>query len=156
MNGNEAVKRMGTQYHDDLNRKLFEAVPELRPIADSKLDYWEDEEPNSHVVYGDVLADYLKSTDIEKDADPLRQAFDLLEELAHRPQGSTAYSVLMTEVLHAIMAPNEEEDPDEVLEWLREVRKRYMGKETRRLARLRAGVFKPEYMDKCRRALGKY
>jgi len=60
----------------------------------------------------------------------------------------------MTEVLHAIMAPNEQEEPDEVLEWLREVRKRYMGKETRRLARLRAGVFKPEYMDKCRRALG--
>jgi len=145
---------MHRDYRNQLNRELFKAVPELKPIADSKLAYWGDEEPNSHVVYGDVLAAYLRAADPKEDADLLQRSFDLLETLARRPEGSTAYSVLMTEVLHAIMSPDDEEDRAEVLEWLREVRIRYMGEETIRLARIRASVFEHEYEQECLKALG--
>jgi len=138
---------MSRQYNDDLNRKLFEVVPELKPIADSKLAYWEDEEPNSHVVYGDVLAEYLRSTDVEEDYDVLRRIFDLLETLAEYPQGTTEYSVLVTEVLDYIMTP-------ERSEWLEKVRKRFMGEETLRLARIVAEDYGPGG-EECLRALGK-
>lgn len=145
---------MNRQYRDDLNCKLFDAVPELKSVADAELDYWGDEEPNSHVVYGDVLASYMKSTDAEEDADVLRRIFDLLETLAHQPRGSTARSVLMTEVLHAIMSPNEDEELEEVFEWLAVVRKRYMGEKTLRLARVKASSFGYKYTQDCLEALG--
>jgi hypothetical protein len=138
---------MSRQYNDDLNRKLFEVAPELKPVADSKLAYWEDEEPNSHVVYGDVLAEYLRSTDVEEDYDVLRRIFDLLETLAEYPQGTTEYSVLVTEVLDYIMTP-------ERSEWLEKVRKRFMGEETLRLARIVAEDYGPG-REECLRALGK-
>jgi len=138
---------MSRQYNDDLNRKLFEVFPELKPVADSKLAYWEDEEPNSHVVYGDVLAEYLRSTDVEEDYDVLRRIFDLLETLAEYPQGTTEYSVLVTEVLDYIMTP-------ERSEWLEKVRKRFMGEETLRLARIVAEDYGPG-REECLRALGK-
>ena len=55
-----------------------------------------------------------------------------MESLAHHPQGSTAYSVLMTEVLTTILSPEERvhQQLEEVCKWLETVRKTYMGEKT--------------------------
>jgi hypothetical protein len=44
----------------ELNSRLITAFPELEKEYKEIVDYWEDEEPGSHVIYGDVLVPRLE------------------------------------------------------------------------------------------------
>lgn len=70
--------------YDDMGAKLIERLPELRPKYSAMLEWWDDEKPGQHVVYGDILNPYLKEL-LEKGdpAERLEIIFDFLENMAN-------------------------------------------------------------------------
>ena len=92
-------KPPGGLRYGDLNAKLVEEIPELGEPYRKKLEWWGQETPGPHVIYGDVLTPHiillLESGD---DAEAIKRAFGLLETLlAHedvRVQEVAAVTVL--------------------------------------------------------------
>ena len=44
---------------ENMAEKLIEVVPELRCQYESELEWWGDEQPGAHIIFGDVLNPYL-------------------------------------------------------------------------------------------------
>lgn len=69
---------------ENMGERLIETVPELRSTYETEADWWGDEKPGPHIVFGDVFNPYLISllkscVNHEK----LRQIFAFLEMLAN-------------------------------------------------------------------------
>ena len=64
--------------------KLFEHLPELRSAMDEMVAYLNNENPGSHIVYGDVLNPHIDKLLDERGSDKkLKQIFDFLEILSN-------------------------------------------------------------------------
>jgi hypothetical protein len=66
----------------DMSGWLIEEFPELEAKYDSELEWWRDEQPGPHIVFGDIFVPYLRSKLRAKDEEFLQRAFRFLEELA--------------------------------------------------------------------------
>lgn len=68
--------------YENLSRRLVEEVPELEDAYRKELEWWGEETPGPHIIYGDVLTPYIIRL-LESGDDPgaLRRAFDLLERM---------------------------------------------------------------------------
>jgi hypothetical protein len=74
--------------YQNLGDKLVEAVPELRTRYEQELQWWGEEEPGAHNIYGDVLDPFLISllkseSKSLAEEETLKRVFDFLEELAN-------------------------------------------------------------------------
>lgn len=83
--------------YDDMAERLIEEFPELKVRYNSELEWWRDEQPGPHIVYGDIFVPYLRSRLKAKDKGFLQRAFRFLEELSKsgdtRIQEVIAFSV---------------------------------------------------------------
>lgn len=68
----------------NLGDKLVEAVPELQPQYLAELEWWDEDKPGIHIIFGDILNPYLISL-IKSDSqqETLIRIFDFLEKLAN-------------------------------------------------------------------------
>lgn len=74
---------MDIQY-EELSNLLIQEIPELTEKYRKELEWWEDEEPGPHNIYGDVLNPYLLGL-LRKDNQnkKLKKVFSFIEELAN-------------------------------------------------------------------------
>ena len=72
----------GTLRYEDLGAKLVDEIPELEGAYQKELEWWGDETPGPHVIYGDVLTPHIIRL-LESGDDPaaVKRAFELLETL---------------------------------------------------------------------------
>jgi len=105
---------------DNLAIGLVEAVPELRSAYEAELEWWGDEQPGVHIIFGDIFNPYLISL-LESDNQPerLKPVFNFLEELANHED------VQVQEVVAVTVC----ERLGDRAEWLAKARQ-YMGKTT--------------------------
>lgn len=84
--------------YSTLVARLLDIVPELQPAYEAEKQFWDEEKPGAHIIFGDILTPYLISL-LEKNSDPqaLYRVFTLLEEMAthidSRIQEVVAFSV---------------------------------------------------------------
>jgi len=70
--------------YEEISQLLIKEFPELEEKYRKELEWWDDEEPGPHNIYGDVLNPYL--LDLlrkENHNKKLRDIFSFLEELAN-------------------------------------------------------------------------
>ena len=68
--------------YEDLGSKLIVAIPELEDLYRKELEWWGEETPGPHVIYGDVLTPHIvRLLESGTDVDAIRRAFGLLETL---------------------------------------------------------------------------
>lgn len=83
--------------YENLAEKLVEVVPEIRPQYESERQWWGEDMPGAHIIYGDVLDPYLisllESCDQE---DTLKRIFAFLEELANHEDAHVQEVVAVT------------------------------------------------------------
>lgn len=70
--------------YENLAEKMIEAIPELAPQYQQELEWWGEEEPGAHNIYGDILTPYLISL-LKSDSQEgiLKRIFAFLEKLAN-------------------------------------------------------------------------
>lgn len=68
--------------YGELGTRLIEEIPELEDAYRKLLDWWGEDTPGPHIVYGDVLTPYIVRM-LESGDDPaaIRKAFGLVEAL---------------------------------------------------------------------------
>ena len=76
-----ASPKGGLRY-GNLGTKLIEEIPELEGAYRELLDWWGEETPGPHIIYGDVLTPYIIRV-LESGDEPtaITKAFELLETL---------------------------------------------------------------------------
>lgn len=74
-------KPKGGLRYGDLGAKLIEEIPELEDAYRKLLDWWGEETPGPHIIYGDVLTPYIIRALESDDPAAIRKAFELLETL---------------------------------------------------------------------------
>jgi len=68
---------------ENMAEKLLEVVPELRDQYESELEWWGEEQPGAHIIYGNLLNPYLITLLDSGDQERiLVSIFAFLEELA--------------------------------------------------------------------------
>jgi hypothetical protein len=78
----QRVKMIGITF-ENMAEKLIEVVPELRCQYESELEWWGDEQPGAHIIFGDVLNPYLICLLESGNQEAiLARIFAFLEELA--------------------------------------------------------------------------
>jgi hypothetical protein len=87
----------------DLNRKLVRRFPGLVEGYLEAKRLWGGDEPGPHVVYGDVLVPFIRST-LARDASAsdLELVMEFLEELSAATDGDTL-DVVVTSVLEPLL-----------------------------------------------------
>jgi hypothetical protein len=69
---------------DNLSEHLVTAIPELRSQYESELEWWGDEQPGAHIIFGDILNPYLISLlELGDQEDTIKRIFAFLEQLAN-------------------------------------------------------------------------
>ncbi len=108
----------------NMSERLIEAVPELRLKYESQLNWWGDEKPGRHIVYGDLLNPYLISL-LEENGqkDVLGRIFALLEALSQH-EDILVREVVAVTVLETLVGHRD----------IWEKARKLMGKETLRIA----------------------
>ena len=87
----------------DLNRKLVRRFPGLAEGYLEAKRLWGGEEPGPHVVYGDVLVPFIRTTLARKKSDSdLEPVMEFLEELSAASDGDTL-DVVVTSVLEPLL-----------------------------------------------------
>jgi hypothetical protein len=107
----------------NLGEKLVEVVPELQPQYLAELEWWEEEKPGIHIIFGDILNPYLISL-IKLDSQPSQQGtisriFDFLEKLANHENKQ------IQEVVAVTVCERLGDEPDVLLK-----ARQYMGRKT--------------------------
>ena len=104
---------------ENIGEKLVEVVPELQQSYELELEWWGNEQPGPHIIFGDLLNPYLISL-LESHNQPiLKQIFTFLEQLANHED------IKVQEVVAVTVC----ERLGDNLEWLSKARQ-YMGKTT--------------------------
>lgn len=67
--------------YDELNALLVKEFPCLTHKYEQELDWWDDEKPGPHVVYGDQFTPYLVDRLKAGDKEAAKRAFEHLEML---------------------------------------------------------------------------
>ena len=76
-----ASPKGGLRY-GDLGTKLIEEIPELEGAYRELLDWWGEETPGPHIIYGDVLTPYIiRALESGDEPTAITKAFELLETL---------------------------------------------------------------------------
>lgn len=103
---------------------LMERMPELRERYQEERQWWGEERPGPHVVYGDLFSPFISQL-LDSDADRLarQRAFDLLEVL------SSSQDEKVREVVGATVLPNLRAEEGKL-----ELARRHMGPATLVLA----------------------
>ena len=76
-------KRVRALRFEDLGAKLIETIPELEDAYRERLQWWGEETPGAHIIYGDVLTPHIIRL-LESggdDVEAITTAFGLLEAL---------------------------------------------------------------------------
>ena len=69
---------------DNLGEQLVTAIPELRSQYESELEWWGDEQPGAHIIFGDILNPYLISLlELGDRENTIKRIFAFLEQLAN-------------------------------------------------------------------------
>ena len=72
----------GALRYDDLGARLILEMPELEEPYRRELEWWGEEKPGPHVIYGDVLTPYIiQLLESGDDAEAIKRALGLLETL---------------------------------------------------------------------------
>jgi hypothetical protein len=82
---------------NNLGDKLVEAIPELQPQYLAELEWWGEDKPGVHIIFGDILNPYLISiinTDYQEES--LIRIFDFLEKLANHENKQIQEVVALT------------------------------------------------------------
>lgn len=109
---------------ENLAERLLEVVPELQPQYDSELEWWDNEQPGAHVIFGNVVNPYLLDViKLGKHEDILQKIFRFLEKLANHKDSD------IQEVVAVTVCERLGDDP----ELLAKARK-YMGETTLRFS----------------------
>ena len=92
-------KPQGGLRYEDLNAWLVEEIPELDEPYGKEREWWGEEKPGPHVVYGNLLTPYIvRLLESGDSRESIKRAFGLLETLlAHedvRVQEVAAVTVL--------------------------------------------------------------
>lgn len=109
--------------YQNLSEKLTEAVPEILEKYKDELQWWGEESPGAHIVFGDVLVPFVISL-LESSADEaiLKRIFLFLEQLAENTDP------LVQEVIAFTICERLGDNPG----WLSKARQ-YMGERTKEL-----------------------
>ena len=104
---------------ENIGEKLVEVVPELRQSYELELEWWGNEQPGPHIIFGDLLNPHLISL-LESHNQPiLKKIFTFLEQLANHED------IKVQEVVAVTVCERLGDNP----EWLSKARQ-YMGKTT--------------------------
>ena len=68
--------------YDNVSDRLIEHIPELSEAYEAALEWWGNEKPGPHVVYGDILNPYIDRLLQSGDEPSLRRIFHFLEKLS--------------------------------------------------------------------------
>ena len=69
-------------HYDELGKRLIEEIPELEEPYRRELEWWGEEKPGPHVIYGDLLTPYIvRLLEAGDNPDAIKRAFGLLETL---------------------------------------------------------------------------
>jgi hypothetical protein len=71
--------------YEQANEKLVEALPELAEAYRKQVEWWGNEKPRQHVVYGLILNPYLDRLLQDSNEADLRRVFAFLEHLSVNP-----------------------------------------------------------------------
>lgn len=108
--------------YSNLVQKMLRAIPEVNPMYEKELDWWEEILP--HIIFGDVLNPYIITLLREGNADQtLEKAFDFLEQMA------ISSDERVQEVLAVTVLEQLGDDP-----LILEKARQYMGSETREMS----------------------
>lgn len=113
---------MELQY-EQLDQELLKSIPELGPLYDKEMEWWKDEKPGAHIIFGDLLNPFLHWL-LEEGVNQalIRRIFIFLEKMANSSDVRVQEVVAVT-VLEALM------DKKIILEKAKE----YMGQSTMRV-----------------------
>lgn len=68
--------------YNELGMRLIEEIPELAEAYSRELEWWGEEKPGPHVIYGDVLTPHIiRLLEAGDNPDAIKRAFGLLETL---------------------------------------------------------------------------
>jgi hypothetical protein len=87
---------------DDLNRALVQRFPGLVPPYMELKRLWGGEEPGPHIVYGDVLAPFIRTALAQASMRELTPVMEFLEELSTSADGDVL-DVVVTSVLEPLL-----------------------------------------------------
>ncbi len=73
--------------YSELNEKLIQCIPELESKVKRELEWWNPENPEPHILYGDILNFHLislleSSDSLDRNIEELQRIFGLLEDMA--------------------------------------------------------------------------
>lgn len=110
---------------DTLLNELLENIPELKPMYDKEMEWWE-EFPGNHIVFGDLIMPFLIDLiNSEINSNIVERIFRFFEGMAIS-QDKDVQNVLVVTILESLG------DSKEILSKTRE----YMGDETLKLSEL--------------------
>jgi hypothetical protein len=111
--------------YENISEELIKTIPELKQAYITELEWWGEEKPGNHIIYGNILNPYiislLKSSGNEE---ILKRIFSFLEELTY------AEDELVHEVVAVTVCERLIDDP-EILLRARE----FMGDSTRNISK---------------------
>jgi hypothetical protein len=111
----------------NLGDKLVEVVPEIQPQYLAELEWWGEEKPGVHILFGDILNPYLisliKLDSQESQQETLIRIFDFLEGLANNENEQ------IQEVVALTVCERLGDEPEILLK-----ARQYMGKKTRQMS----------------------
>ena len=83
--------------YENMNQRLVEVLPERQEAYEGLLEWWGDEEPGQHVVYGDLINPWLFDLlDEPIDEELFGRIFGLMEELANHEERHVREVVVVT------------------------------------------------------------
>lgn len=72
----------GALHYDGLGIRLIEEIPELEKAYRKEIEWWGEEKPGPHVIYGDVLTPHIiRLLESGDNPEAIKRAFGLLEML---------------------------------------------------------------------------
>ena len=98
--------KFGRFTYDEMNDQLVKEFPNLTPRYEQELDWWGDEKPGPHIVYGDLFVPYLAKCLKTGDSKAAKKAFKHLE-MVLKHEDVKVQEVAVVTVLEAI--ENDEE-----------------------------------------------
>src|SRR5437867_337012 len=70
--------------YEEASRLLIEAIPELKSQYDAELEWWKDETPGPHIIFGDVLLPFVtKLIEVGESERLVRRIFAFIERMAN-------------------------------------------------------------------------
>lgn len=107
--------------YDELNDKLILAVPEIRKKYEEECEWWEDEKPGPHIVFGDILTPFIISVikSRNQETEILDRIFNFLEQMSNHEDIHIQEVVAVSVIEYFVDDPN-----------LMEEARKYMGPTT--------------------------